>query len=191
MKAPLLRNGAAFGSGLVFALGLGVAGMTRPSKVIGFLDLFGRWDASLAFVMGGAVLFGLVSFALILRRASPVLVSRFALPARHGLDARLFFGSLLFGAGWGLAGVCPGPALVAVVSGKGPFPAFVAAMAIGLFAADRLFPERGEEEAHAAIAPAATLPLEAPAAAAASNAAPEELVPPAHPPAAAPETACG
>lgn len=138
----LLRFVAAFGSGLVFAIGLGIAGMTRPSKVVGFLDLFGRWDASLALVMGGAVSIGLVSFALILRRASPVLASRFLLPAARGVDARLLFGSALFGVGWGLAGVCPGPALVATVTGAEPVLIFVAAMVAGAFAADHFVAPR-------------------------------------------------
>ncbi len=178
MKGPALRNAAAFGSGLVFSLGLGIAGMTRPSKVIGFLDLFGAWDPSLVLVMGGAVFVGLVSFALILRRASPVLVSRFVLPARHSIDARLFLGSALFGVGWGLAGVCPGPALVAAVTGSVPVLAFVAAMAAGLVAADRFAPGRdGDEETAAAPPPALAVTL------------PATVAP--QPPPAVRETTCG
>ena len=156
MSGASLRSAAAFASGLLFAIGLGVAGMTRPSKVIGCLDLFGAWDPSLALVMGGAVAVGLVSFPLILRRASPVLVPRFILPARRGIDARLYFGSALFGVGWGLAGVCPGPALVAAVTGRTPLLAFVVAMAAGLFAVDRLAARRGgDEDAAASNAPSA------------------------------------
>jgi uncharacterized membrane protein YedE/YeeE len=142
----ILRFLSAFGAGLVFALGLGIAGMTRPSKVIGFLDVFGSWDASLALVMGGALTVGLVSFTLVLRRASPVLASRSFLPATRGVDARLFLGSALFGIGWGLAGVCPGPALVAAVTGAQPVIFFVGAMAVGIFAADRFAPRREDQD---------------------------------------------
>jgi uncharacterized membrane protein YedE/YeeE len=100
MKASSL---AAFASGLVFALGLGLSGMAQPSKVLGFLDVAGRWDPSLAFVMGGAVLLGLVSFAPILRRPAPLLEPRFHLPEKRGIDARLLAGAALFGVGWGLS----------------------------------------------------------------------------------------
>ena len=189
MSGAAVRSGAAFGAGLLFAAGLGVAGMTRPSKVIGFLDLFGSWDPSLALVMGGAVAVGLVSFPFILRRASPFLASRFFLPARRAVDARLFFGSALFGVGWGLAGVCPGPAIVAAVSGAVPILLFVATMALGIVAADRFLPERNAgEEVAATGSPAGAESGAAGAAAASSQTAP--AAPPA-PPSPAAETTCG
>jgi uncharacterized membrane protein YedE/YeeE len=112
--------------------------MTRPSKVIGFLDLFGRWDASLALVMGSAVCVGLVAFRLILRRPAPLLASRFILPAARGVDNGLLPGAGLFGVGWGLSGLCPGPALAALVTGAPGFLIFVATMAAGAVAANRL-----------------------------------------------------
>ncbi|MCB9654268.1 MAG: YeeE/YedE family protein [Deltaproteobacteria bacterium] len=123
---------SAFGSGLLFSLGLAVAGMTRPSKVIGFLDLFGAWDPSLAFVMLGAigVHFGLVR--RILRRRSPAFEMKFRLPTRRDVDARLVVGSALFGIGWGLAGICPGPAIVSLATGALPFVAFFLAMLAGM-----------------------------------------------------------
>jgi uncharacterized membrane protein YedE/YeeE len=153
VTSPSLRSAAAFASGLLFAVGLGVAGMTRPSKVIGFLDLFGSWDPSLALVMGGAVAVGLTTFPKILRRASPLFASRFFLPARRVVDARLFFGSALFGVGWGLAGVCPGPALVAALSGAAPILLFVATMVAGIVVADRFLPERQGEGGAATNSP--------------------------------------
>jgi len=167
MSETSLRSLAAFGSGLLFSVGLGVAGMTRPSKVIGFLDLFGRWDASLALVMGSAVVVGLVSFPLVLRRASPLLAPRYLLPAARGIDARLLAGAALFGAGWGLAGVCPGPALAALATGAPAFLVFGLGMAGGTVAANRLAHRprsapnpRSEETAE--TAETAATPFEAP-----------------------------
>ena len=122
-----------FFSGVVFALGLGLSGMTRPIKVIGFLDFFGAWDASLAFVMLGAI--GVYFFAC--RRAAkmpnPMLAQGFALPERRDLDARLIGGAAIFGVGWGLGGFCPGPALTSVASDALPVLIFVAAMVIGMY----------------------------------------------------------
>lgn len=110
------RNIAAFVVGLVFAVGLAVGGMTDPLKVIGFLDVTGDWDPSLAFVMGGAVVVYAAFFRRITRRTAPVLEPTFHLPTRRDIDRRLVFGALFFGAGWGLAGYCPGPALVSTMS---------------------------------------------------------------------------
>lgn len=129
-----MRSLAAFGCGLVFAIGLGLASMTQPAKVIGFLDVAGRWDPTLAFVMGGAVLVGLLLFPRILSRRAPLLASRFLVTERTGIDAPLVIGAALFGAGWGLSGYCPGPALVSLVTGAPPVLVFVASMAIGLYA---------------------------------------------------------
>ena len=106
MKARL----AAFVSGMVFALGLGIAGMTRPVKVIDFLDFFGAWDASLAFVMLGAIAVYCVAYRWCVKMPAPLLATEFGLPKRKDLDSNLIVGSILFGVGWGLGGFCPGPA---------------------------------------------------------------------------------
>jgi uncharacterized protein len=129
MKATLIS----FFSGIVFALGLGISGMTRPTKVIGFLDFFGNWDASLAFVMIGAIGVYFVAYRLSRTMPAPLLAARFALPTRVDLDARLVTGAAIFGAGWGLGGFCPGPALVSLASGAAPVFVFVAAMALGTY----------------------------------------------------------
>ncbi|NBS47189.1 MAG: YeeE/YedE family protein [Betaproteobacteria bacterium] len=118
--------------GLIFGLGLILAGMTDPAKVIGFLDLFGQWDPSLAFVMGGAILVGVFSFGFARRRATTFLGGAFHLPTRNDIDRRLVIGSLVFGAGWGLAGFCPGPGLVSMAAGEPKALAFVAAMVGGM-----------------------------------------------------------
>jgi len=122
-----------FISGIVFALGLGISGMTRPIKVIGFLDFFGSWDASLAFVMLGAIGVYFIASRLSRTMRSPILASGFSIPKRTDLDARLIAGAALFGAGWGLSGFCPGPAVTALASGATPVTAFVAAMAAGIY----------------------------------------------------------
>lgn len=109
----------AFGAGVLFALGLGVSGMTQPAKVLGFLDVTGAWDPSLALVMVGAIGVGFVSLRLTAGWARPWCAPRFNLPTQRAVDARLVAGAAIFGVGWGLAGVCPGPALVAVASGPG------------------------------------------------------------------------
>jgi hypothetical protein len=124
---------SAFVAGLLFALGLGVAGMTHPSKVLGFLDLFGDWDPQLVFVMGGAVAVYLIGFRLVRHRPHPVFESTFALPTRRDIDRPLVVGAVLFGVGWGLAGLCPGPALVGIASGAGAVLAFVVAMVGGMY----------------------------------------------------------
>ncbi|MGH7837169.1 MAG: DUF6691 family protein [Candidatus Binataceae bacterium] len=129
MKASL----TAFVSGLVFALGLGISGMTRPVKVIGFLDFFGAWDATLAFVMLGAIAVYFVAYRRCRPMPSPLLAPDFAIPQRKDLDARLLLGSALFGAGWGLGGFCPGPALTSLASGALPVVIFVAAMGAGMY----------------------------------------------------------
>ncbi|HVB80678.1 MAG TPA: DUF6691 family protein [Candidatus Binataceae bacterium] len=122
-----------FVSGTVFALGLGISGMTRPVKVIDFLDFFGAWDASLAFVMLGAIAVYFVAYRRSRKMTSPVLAPDFSLPKRSDLDAKLIVGAALFGAGWGLGGFCPGPALTALASGALPVFIFVVAMAIGMY----------------------------------------------------------
>ena len=123
---------SAFAAGLVFGVGLLLSGMTDPGKVIGFLDLAGSWDPSLAFVMGGAVLVGLLAFALAARRTRSFLGGAMQLPSRRDIDARLVAGSVVFGIGWGLGGYCPGPALVSFGSGVRQAAVFVAAMLVGM-----------------------------------------------------------
>ncbi|MBK0394862.1 YeeE/YedE family protein [Ramlibacter algicola] len=124
---------ASFVAGLVFGLGLLVSGMASPAKVLGFLDIAGRWDPSLALVMGGAVLVGLFAFRLAQRRPLSVLGLPMRLPEdRRTIDRRLVAGGLLFGAGWGLAGFCPGPALVALGTGSLQAVLFVVAMLAGM-----------------------------------------------------------
>ncbi|MDN3918780.1 YeeE/YedE family protein [Roseateles violae] len=118
--------------GLLFGIGLILAGMTDPSKVIGFLDLAGAWDPSLAFVMGGAILVGLGAFALARRRATNLMGGAMHLPASPDIDRRLVAGSLIFGAGWGLAGFCPGPAIVSMGAGNAKGAVFVLAMLAGM-----------------------------------------------------------
>jgi uncharacterized protein len=124
---------ASFGCGLIFGLGLLISGMTEPDKVLGFLDVFGDWDATLAFVMAGAVAVAGAGFALARRQNAPLLAARFAWPSRSDIDAPLVVGSALFGVGWGLAGICPGPALVNLESLATPIIVFVAAMLLGMF----------------------------------------------------------
>ena len=125
----------AFLSGIVFALGLGVSGMTRPEKVLAFLDLGGRWDPSLALVMVGAIGVHALLRLVILRRARPLLAPAFAVPTRRAIDVPLLAGAAIFGIGWGLAGLCPGPAVTALASGRLPAVAFVLAMLVGMHAA--------------------------------------------------------
>lgn len=125
-------NVTAFASGALFAAGLGISGMTLPQKVIGFLDITGSWDPSLAFVMIGAIGLNLILFRFILRRVGPVFGNVFQLPTRKDIDPRLVAGAALFGAGWGLGGYCPGPGLVSLASGALPALVFVVAMTAGM-----------------------------------------------------------
>lgn len=125
-------------AGLLFGLGLIVSGMVQPAKVLGFLDLAGAWDPSLAFVMAGAIAVGLPTFALARRRRETFLGLQMQLPSSTVVDRRLVGGSLLFGIGWGLAGLCPGPALVVAGTGNLQALVFVAAMAAGMAVFERL-----------------------------------------------------
>lgn len=122
----------ALATGLIFGLGLILSGMTDPSKVIGFLDLAGPWDPSLSFVMGGAILVGAVAFQFAKGREKSLLGNVMHLPTASQVDRRLVLGSLAFGTGWGLAGYCPGPALVAVAQGGKQALIFVVAMLAGM-----------------------------------------------------------
>lgn len=119
-------------AGLVFGLGLMVSGMANPAKVLGFLDLGGRWDPSLAFVMAGAIAVGAAAFAQARRRTRSVLGAEMKLPSARQIDRRLVVGSLMFGVGWGVAGFCPGPGLVALGMGDIKAAAFVASMLVGM-----------------------------------------------------------
>jgi len=120
---------ASFASGLVFGIGLLISGMTEPGKVLGFLDIFGAWDATLAFVMAGAVAVASIGFAVARHRSAPVFASAFAWPSRQDIDAPLVVG---FGIGWGLCGICPGPALVNLAGFSWPIIVFVITMALGM-----------------------------------------------------------
>jgi len=123
---------ASFICGLVFGAGLLISGMNQPEKVLGFLDLFGAWDATLAFVMAGAVAVSAIGFALARRRAAPLFAAKFSWPERRDIDTPLVAGAVLFGIGWGLVGICPGPALVNLAGMSLPIVVFVAAMVIGM-----------------------------------------------------------
>ena len=119
-------------AGLVFGLGLIVSGMANPEKVLGFLDLAGPWDPSLAFVMGGAIIVGVVAFAVARRRTLSFLGFQMKIPSNNHIDKRLVLGGLMFGVGWGIAGFCPGPGLVALGAGETKAAVFVAAMVAGM-----------------------------------------------------------
>ncbi len=128
-----MKSLLSFASGIVFALGLGISGMTRPVKVIGFLDFTGHWDASLAFVMIGAITVYFIAYRWIQTRSTPILAEKFSIPQRIDIDKNLVVGAAVFGAGWGLGGFCPGPALTSLASGSAPVMVFVAAMAAGMY----------------------------------------------------------
>lgn len=123
-----------FLSGLLFALGLGISSMTQPHIVRGFLDIFGNWDPRLLGVMAGAIAVHAVVYRLIKNRQSPVLENTFQLPTRKDIDGRLITGAVIFGLGWGWAGICPGPGLVALLSGDIRFMLFIGALFTGMIA---------------------------------------------------------
>lgn len=118
MSPVFLRNAAALGSGLVFGLGLSLAQMTNPDKVLNFLDLAGRWDPSLLLVLGGAVALSTLAFRLVFQRGAPRWDSLFHLPVAQAIDRPLILGSALFGIGWGISGYCPGPAIASLGLGN-------------------------------------------------------------------------
>jgi len=132
---PLL---SAFAAGLVFALGLGVSGMTLPSRVKGFLDVAGAWDPSLAFVMLSALATHIALLRWILRRRAPISTRAFDLPTRRDIDRPLLVGAALFGVGWGLGGYCPGPALTSLATLGRPALVMCAAMAAGMMLSRRV-----------------------------------------------------
>jgi uncharacterized protein len=128
-----------FAIGLVFGLGLVIAGMSDPAKVLNFLDIgaipSGGWDPSLAFVMAGAIAVASIGYTLVLRRPRPIFAERFHLPSATAIDARVVLGPAIFGVGWGLAGFCPGPGFAALTTGGHAAALFVAAMLFGMGAA--------------------------------------------------------
>ena len=136
-------------AGLVFGLGLIVSGMANPAKVLGFLDLTGAWDPSLALVMAGAIGVSFFAFLFAKKRSRSLLGADMKLPTGRSIDRRLVFGSTLFGIGWGVAGFCPGPGLVALGMGEVKALIFVAAMLVGM-AAFELFEKRPSTEQRAA-----------------------------------------
>jgi uncharacterized membrane protein YedE/YeeE len=135
-----LAAGASFGAGLV------VSGMTRPTKVLGFLDVFGDWDPSLMFVMLGAIGVHWIAYRVIRGRSAPLFASKFVVPSRRDLDAKLLFGAAVFGAGWGLGGYCPGPGIVSLPGGGLGAAVFVLAMLAGMFATGKLESVRERDE---------------------------------------------
>lgn len=127
---------ASFVCGLIFGCGLLISGMTQPSKVLGFLDIFGRWDPTLAFVMAAALAISGIGFAMVQQRRRPVLAAQHLWPTRTDIDRPLVVGSVLFGIGWGLVGLCPGPALVNLAGLMPSVIVFVLAMAAGMIIKD-------------------------------------------------------
>ena len=145
---------AALLCGLVFGAGLAISGMADPARVLGFLDVAGAWDPTLAFVMGGAVAVSALGYAVSRRRARPWLAAAFAIPTRRDVDASLVAGATLFGVGWGLVGLCPGPALADLARSSAPVWSFVAAMVAGVVG--YRFTTRRAGPASTATAPAPT-----------------------------------
>lgn len=127
-----MRKLIAFFAGLIFGIGLLLAGMANPAKVLGFLDLAGAWDPSLALVMGGAIAVALLPFAWARRQSRSLLGAPMQLPQKRELDRRLILGSLVFGIGWGVAGICPGPGVAILLTGHWQAMLFAAAMLAGM-----------------------------------------------------------
>ncbi len=130
-----MRLIVAYAIGLVFGTGISLSGMANPAKVLNFFDIFGSWDPSLAFVMGGALATTFVGYRLVFGRRAPVLADAFQVPAARALDPRLLGGSAVFGIGWGIAGFCPGGALPALGTGRWEVVTFTAAVIAGIFVA--------------------------------------------------------
>ncbi|MBT1154611.1 YeeE/YedE family protein [Aminobacter anthyllidis] len=128
--------------GLLFGIGLVVSGMSDPAKVLNFLDLFGSWDPSLAFVMGGGVITAFVGYRLVFKRQKPLAANSFQLPAEKEIDRPILVGSAIFGIGWGLGGFCPGPALTATMLGSAGTYAFLPMMFVGMWLARTLAARR-------------------------------------------------
>ncbi len=133
-----MRLVATYIIGLIFGLGIAVSGMINPAKVLNFFDPFGQWDASLMFVMGGALATTFVGYRLVFGRKAPVFDSSFHLPTKNRIDAKLLGGSALFGVGWGIAGFCPGAALPALGTARGEVLLFTGALIAGIYLAKAL-----------------------------------------------------
>jgi uncharacterized membrane protein YedE/YeeE len=127
-----MKSLVAFFVGTIFSVGLGYSGMTQPHVVKGFLDVFGDWNFALMGVMAGAIGVHSIFYALIKKRKSPLLDIKFHLPTKTSIDRKLILGSMIFGIGWGLAGICPGPGLVSLISGRIEIFAFIASMLLGM-----------------------------------------------------------
>ncbi|WP_169568597.1 YeeE/YedE family protein [Sneathiella limimaris] len=127
-------------SGILFGYGLALSGMLSPSKVVGFLDLTGNWDPSLAFVMGGGLMVTVIAFHFLLKRPHPLFGDKFYLPTRKDIDKRLVIGSALFGLGWAIGGLCPGPALSSLAYASPKIAVFCVAMVVGIFIGKKVFP---------------------------------------------------
>jgi uncharacterized protein len=138
MKTETSRTVMGYIAGLLFGLGLAISGMTDPARVLGFLDLFGAWDPTLMFVLGGAVVTTFIGYRRVLRRSQPLFAEAFQLPSRQDLDGRLIGGAALFGIGWGLSGYCPGPAIASLGGLTVPLVAMLVAMVAGWFLARAL-----------------------------------------------------
>lgn len=132
------KNLSALIAGIIFGIGMAVSGMTNTARVQGFLDIFGAWDPTLAFVMGAGLVVAAIGYRLAFRRTAPLFADAFSLPTRTDLDARLIGGAVIFGVGWGLVGYCPGPALAGLAYGYPQTLAFVPAMIAGLLLAHRV-----------------------------------------------------
>lgn len=133
-----MRLATSLASGLLFGLGLVLSGMSDPAKVLNFLDVAGAWDPSLAFVMGAAVAVTFVGFRWVFTKVRPVHIERFHLPTSRDVDMPLVVGATVFGLGWGLSGLCPGPAVTALPLLAGGTIVFVPAMLSGMWLARRL-----------------------------------------------------
>ena len=140
------RNLASLSAGLLFGFGLALSGMTHPQKVLGFLDVAGPWDASLLFVLGGAVGVTLVSFRFILRLGKPMLAERFIITRETHIDRPMILGAILFGIGWGISGYCPGPAIALIAAPNWELLAFLPAAILGAVA-EKYFELRSQKRA--------------------------------------------
>ena len=120
-------------SGVLFGFGLAISSMINPAKIVGFLDITGNWDPSLAFVMGGAVFVTAVTFRIILNRPTPMFANKFELPSKVNLDGKLIFGAAIFGIGWAVSGLCPGPAISSIIFLDENLLIFISALLLGSF----------------------------------------------------------
>jgi uncharacterized membrane protein YedE/YeeE len=133
-------------SGLIFGFGLALAGMLNPSKVQGFLDIFGVWDPSLAFVMGGGIMVNAIGYYFVLKRDKPIYAEKFTLPRTTNIDKNLLIGSAIFGIGWGLAGLCPGPVISNVLLQPQDAVIFLIIMVFGLSVGRRIINQSTDNE---------------------------------------------